>query len=61
MKVTDPGGHVTATDFSDKFMDGGNRSSFVYPTQVTDPGNSYVTTTYDFNTGLVRQTTDSLN
>src|SRR5262249_28012783 len=58
---TDPGSHVTQIDFTDRFSDAVSRNSFAYPTQVTDGGGFYTRSTYDFNTGLVKQTTDSLS
>jgi YD repeat-containing protein len=61
VKVTDPGGHATETFFTDRFSGITGTNTFAYPTRVTEPSVFYVETTYDFNTGLVKQTTDSLN
>src|SRR5207249_1991926 len=61
VSTTDPGGHVTQVDFSDRFTDSISRNSFAYPTKITDPGGFYTQSTFDFNTGLVKQTTDSLS
>jgi hypothetical protein len=59
--VTDPGGHATQNDFTDRFTDSISRNSFAYSTKVTDASGFYAQSTYDFNTGLVKQTTDSLS
>jgi RHS repeat-associated protein len=61
VKVTDPAGHATNTDFTDRFSDNVSRNTFAFPTRATDPSGFYVDTTYHFNTGLVTQTKDSLN
>jgi len=61
VKVTDSGGHAANTDFTDRFSDSVSRNTFAYPTQTTSPSGFYVQSTYDFNTGLVKQTTDSLS
>ncbi len=58
--VTDPGNHSTQTDYTDRFSDNVNRNSFAYPTQATDAGGFYKQSTYELNTGLLKQTTDSL-
>jgi len=49
--VTDPGGHATQNDFTDRLTDSINRNSFAYPTKVTDASGFYAQSTYDFNTG----------
>ena len=59
VKVTDPGGHVAESDYSDNFSDSTNRNSFAYPKRVTPPSGYYADTTYNFYTGLAVQTTDS--
>src|SRR5207302_10850826 len=48
-------------DFTDGFTDSINRYSYAYPTKVTDPSGFWTQSTYDFNTGLVKQATDSLS
>jgi len=58
---TDPAGHATSIDFTDRFSDSVSRNSFAYPTQTTPPSGFLTQTTYDFNTGLVTQKTDALN
>src|SRR5712691_3373094 len=47
--VTDPGGHATQIDFTDRFTDSINRNSFAYATKVTDASGFYTQSTYDFN------------
>ena len=61
VKVIDPGGHATETDFTDRFSGISGTNTFAYPTRVTEPAGVYLDTTYDYNSGVVKQTTDSLN
>jgi RHS repeat-associated protein len=51
VKTTDPGCHATTIDFTAS-------NSFAYPAKVTDATGAHVDSIYDFNTGLVTQTTD---
>ena len=61
VKVTDPGCHTSSTEFTDRFSGITGTNTFAFPTRVTDLSGFYVDTTYDFNSGVVTQTTDSLN
>jgi RHS repeat-associated protein len=65
VKVTDPGGHATETEYDNRFSSvyytPPTAPTFAFPTKVTEPSGLYVETTYDFNTGVVTQTKDQLN
>ncbi len=71
VKTTDPAGHVTNIDFTDCFYSSSPGvcnaapttpvyATFAYATNVTDVTGFSARSRYDFNTGLVRDTTDGL-
>lgn len=67
VQSTDPMGHATQTDYTDRFIDAsGNpftpaNPTFAYATRMTDPTGFYVDTSYNYPTGLSTKTTDSLS
>jgi YD repeat-containing protein len=59
-------GHVTTTSYTDSFFQSVNRSNpslqtFAYPTTVTDPDNFSATTAYNYDMGVMTQSTDPKN
>ena len=54
----DPLSHSTYLDWTDDFTDQTSRDSYAYLTKTTNPLSQYATSTYDFNTGLVVNTTN---
>lgn len=55
---TDASGHVAQISYADSFSDGVSRSTFAYPTKLTDPDGYYSTSKYNYDFGAVthRQT-----
>jgi RHS repeat-associated protein len=51
-------GHETRFSYSDSFSDGVNRSTFAYPTTVTDAGGFASTAKYNYDFGEVTRTQD---
>ena len=50
--------HTTTIAYDDNFAGSGNLNTYAYPTLVTDALNHTTRTKYDYNTGLVVQSTD---
>jgi RHS repeat-associated protein len=62
VKVRDAKNQETITSYEDNFYGASPQNTFAYPTRVTTPGPALTAITrYDFNTGLVREVTDTNN